>query len=295
MPAHQDTIFQQFLAPLFGNILIDRKSMEQLRQSINWEAESTRLTNPRLTYPDYYQSQNFHGIERGYLNSEAAVSYDAVTQHVLPPSEAIVRQGIIERVQVQPQRILDLGCGTGSTTVILKQAFPEAEVIGLDLSPYMLAAAQAKAANLEIKFCHGMAEQTGFPDRSFDLVSASLLFHETPPEISQKIIQESFRLLRVGGEMIVLDGNQQTLRQTQWLTEIFEEPYIKAYAAASMDGWMSKAGFGQVRTEQWWWVHQISQGVKPILKNTSTSVKAETQVRYNNPKFNNTGGIPAPA
>ncbi|EAW37731.1 class I SAM-dependent methyltransferase [Lyngbya sp. PCC 8106] len=297
MSVRQDTIFQQFLLPLFGNVLVDQEALKQFKQSINWEEESTRLTNPRLTYPDYYHSQNFHGIKGGYLNSEAPVSYDPITQYVLPPTEPIVRQGLIDRIRVKPRQILDLGCGTGSTTLRLKQAFPEAEVIGIDLSPYMLVVAELKAkkAGLEIQFHHANAEDTGFPDGSFDLVSASLLFHETPPDVAQTITQESFRLLRVGGEMIVLDGNQQTLRQNEWLTEIFEEPYIKAYAAASLNAWMTQAGFAQVQTDDWWWVHQISQGIKPIVKNTSTSTRSQTRVSYNKPEIDSSAGLPAPA
>lgn len=297
MSVRQDTILKQFLAPLVENILIDREALKQFQQSINWEKESTRITNPRLTYPDYYQSQDFHGIKGGYLNPEAAVYYDSITQYVLPPAEPIVRQGLIERIRVKPRKILDLGCGTGSTTLLLKQAFPSAEVIGVDLSPYLLVVAEVKAkkAELDIKFKQANAETTGFDEASFDLVSASFLFHETPPEIAQTIVKESFRLLRVGGEMIVLDANQHTLRQTEWLTEIFEEPYTKAYAAASVDAWMTKAEFAKVQTDQWWWVHQISQGIKPILNNTSTSVNSQTQVSYNNPTFDHSAGLPAPA
>ena len=297
MSVRKDTIFQQFLAPLFGNVLIDREALKRFEQSINWEEESASLANPRLSYPEYYHSQNFHGIEGGYLNRGAAVSYDPITQYVLPPNEMIVRQGLIERIRAKPRRILDLGCGTGSTTLLLKQAFPEAETIGVDLSPYMLVAAEAKAkkAGSNIQFRHANAENTGFPDSSFDLVSASLLFHETPPEVARRVIRESFRLLRAGGELIVLDGNQRTLRQTQWLTEIFEEPYIKAYAAGSLDAWMVEAGFGQVETEDWWWVHQISRGVKPIVKNTSTSPSSQARVSYNTPKLDNSAGFPAPA
>lgn len=278
MAVRKDTIFEQFLAPVFGQLLIDREALLRDRQQIDWERESDRLCNPQLSYPDYYQSQNFHGVEGGYLNIDAALTYDPVTQYVLPPNESWVRQGVINSIRCRPSYILDLGCGTGSTTVLLKQTFPQAEVIGLDLSPYMLVMAQRKAQqlDLDIQFRHGMAEKTGFPDASFDLVSASLLFHETPPEVAIAILQEAFRLLRPGGEIIILDGNQATLRWVDWLTEIFEEPYIKSYAAGSVDAWMGQVGFGDVRTETWWWIHQVTRGVKPLMEKRLQRVHFET-------------------
>lgn len=266
MAVRKDTLFERFLSPLFQHFLVDQEAMLQHHNRIDWEADSDRFRRPDLTYPDYYSSQNFHGIEGGYLTANAAVTYDPITQHVLPPGEAIVRQGLLDRVQSQPRRILDLGCGTGSTTLLLKRAFPQAEVIGLDLSPYMLIVADEKArqAQLDIQFRHGNAEQTGFPAASFDLVTASLLFHETPPSVSHRILQEAFRLLTVGGEAAILDGNQSTLRHTAWLTEIFEEPYIQDYAAGSVDAWMGAAGFRAVQTHDLWWVHQVTRGVKPL-------------------------------
>jgi ubiquinone/menaquinone biosynthesis C-methylase UbiE len=157
---------------------------------------------------------------------------------------------------------LDLGCGTGSTTILLKQAFPYAEVIGVDLSPYMLVMAERKAQEnaLNIQWLQQKAEATDFWDQSFDLITASLLFHETPVKITQAILQEAFRLLTSGGQIIVLDGHQSTLRQTDWLTNIFEEPYIQEYAKGSLDAWMGKVGFEGVQTEGFWWIHQITQG-----------------------------------
>lgn len=270
MATRKDTIFERFLAPVL-NLFVNHEELKRFYQTVDWQTSSQRLTNPAIVYPAYYSSQNFHGIEGGYLTIGAAASYDAVTQYALPPGESLVRQALIDGIQTKPRRILDLGCGTGSATLMLKQAFPEAEVIGLDLSPYMLVAAEHKAqqVGLDIQWRHGKAEQTGFPAASFDLVTASLLFHETPPLISQVILHESFRLLTVGGEVLILDGHQKVLRQTEWLTNIFEEPYIQDYAAESVDAWMGAAGFGDIQTQDVWLLNQLTRGVKPMQAQTA--------------------------
>ena len=295
MAVRKDTIWERFLSPIVRNF-IDEEKLRQLSQSIDWEAESDRIRNPNLIYPHYYSSQNFHGIEGGYLKPGAAVSYDPITQYVLPPNETWVRQALIDRIQGTPRRILDLGCGTGSTTLLLKQAFPHAQVIGLDLSPYMLVMAEykARAAGLEIQWCHGNAQATGFLDASFELVTASLLFHETPSTVSQSILQEAFRLLTAGGEVLILDGNQKTLCQADWLTEIFEEPYIKEYAAGSVDAWMGAAGFEAAQTQDFWWIHQVTKGIKPIPADNSTTAAQQVSARSNLEDFGSQG-IPAPA
>jgi ubiquinone/menaquinone biosynthesis C-methylase UbiE len=265
MAVGKNTIFQSFLAPLM-RLAIDEEALGRLYQGIDWETAADRYRQPDLIYPEYYSSQNFHGIKGGYLNPIAAVSYDPITQYFLPPHETLVRQGLIDAVRVKPRRIIDLGCGTGSTTLMLKQAFPEAEVVGLDLSPYMLVVADMKAqkADLNIQWLHSSAESVAFGDASFDLVASSLLFHETPPAVSRAILRESFRLLKVGGQVAILDGSQKTLRQTEWLTDMLEEPYIKSYVAGSLDAWAGAAGFAAVQTREHWWTNQVTQGVKPL-------------------------------
>ncbi|MDB9345789.1 methyltransferase domain-containing protein [Nodularia spumigena CS-586/05] len=265
MATRQDTLWEKFLSPVV-RAFIDEEALRRYSDSIDWQQESDRLRQTNVIMPLYYSQQNFHGIEGGYLNSSAAVTYDPVTQYVLPPNETVVRQALIDAIKVQPRRILDLGCGTGSTTLKLKQAFPQAQVIGLDLSPYMLVRAEDKARNagLDIHWQHGNAETTNFPEAHFDLVTASLLFHETPSVVCQAILRESFRLLVAGGQVLILDGNQNTLRQLHWLNDIFEEPYIREYAADNLDARMGAAGFEAVRTQDVWWINQVTSGIKPI-------------------------------
>ena len=259
------TIWEQFLQPLFG-LLIDEQELRQLSEQIDWDHECDRFSDSNLVYPEYYKSQNFHGVPNGYLSSSAAVTYDAITQYVLPPNEVWIREEAVSVIGGSPKRILDLGCGTGSTTLLLKQTFPNAEVTGLDLSPYMLAIANYKALqqNKAITWQHGKAEATKLASASFDLVTASLLFHETPTDITQQILQECFRLLAPGGQIVILDGNQKTLRQAPWLNNIFEEPYIDQYAQGNLDGWLGAADFEQIRTKDIWWTNQVSYALKPI-------------------------------
>ncbi|MEL6494083.1 MAG: class I SAM-dependent methyltransferase [Cyanobacteria bacterium J06623_7] len=263
MATAQDTLWEKFIQPIFG-FLIDREALKELVESIDWAAASDRLQDPDLVYPEYYSSQNFHGIEGGYLTTGAAVTYDPVTKHAVPPNETWNREAVIRAVKGNPQTILDLGCGTGSTTIMLKQAFPTAAVTGLDLSPQMLTMSEYKAQQegLDITWVHGQAETTPFADGEFDIVTASLLFHETPTAIAQNILQEAYRLLKPGGQVIILDGHQKTLRNATWLADIFEEPYIREYAAGSVDAWMGQAGFAGVLTEDVWWTNQLTTGVK---------------------------------
>jgi ubiquinone/menaquinone biosynthesis C-methylase UbiE len=160
---------------------------------------------------------------------------------------------------------------------MLKRAFGQAAVIGLDLSPYMLIVADYKAqqAGLNIQWQHGLAEDTGLEEASFDLVTASFLLHETPPEISHLILRECYRLIKPGGQLIILDGNQIRLRHADWLIKIFKEPYSKVYAAGSVDDWMKAARFEAVQTKYVGWIHQVTCGMKPspgaCLQNEDTS------------------------
>lgn len=274
MTQPSETLWDRFLQPIIG-ALLDREAMQRQHDAIDWDAEIARLSNPQLVYPAYYQ-QNFHGIEGGYRTKSAAITYDPITQYVLPPSEAWIREDAIKAIAGRPQRILDLGCGTGTLTLMLKAAFPDAAVTGLDLSPYMLALAAHKAqeAETEISWRHGLAEGTGFADGSFDLITAGLLFHETPPVVSQAILTEAHRLLAPNGQFLTLDGNQSTLHATSWLTEVFEEPYIKAYAAGNLDAWLEAAGFARIATTPIWGIHQISCGFKGLPVSDRATVSA---------------------
>ena len=253
------------LLRLMVGIFIGKDNLK-LYETVNWSKTSDRFAATDFEYPQYYRSQDFHGIKGGYLDAIAPVTYDAVTRFAAPPNETKLRQQAIDLIQAQPQTILDLGCGTGSSTLMLKQAFSNSQVIGLDISPYMLTMAEYKGekANLVINWQQGLAEATNLDRCSFDLISIAFLFHETPVEIAQNILRECQRLLKPGGQIIILDGNQKRLRHTNWLIKLFREPYSQVYAAGDIDRWLESANFVAIETKAVGWISQLTTACKKI-------------------------------
>lgn len=247
----------------FIRILIGAEN-QRLYDTFDWEVGCNAIHNPDLTYPQYYRTPNFHGVKGGYLNREAAVTYDAVTALASPPNETWLRQQILTQIKGDPQCFLDLGCGTGSMSLMLKAAYPNAQVIGLDLSPYMLCMAQhkSKKANLDIQWLHGLAEYSGLAACSFDVVTVCMVFHEMPPRICKLVLQECHRLVKTGGQVIILDGNQNRLRRADWLIKLFREPYSTLYAAGNVQEWMAEAQLNPLPTQYLGWIHQITTGQK---------------------------------
>ena len=245
------------LLRLMVGTLIGKENLK-LYDTVDWQQVENCYADYK--YPEYYKSKDFHGITGGYLNAIAPVTYDAVTQFAAPPNENRLRQKAIALIRHQPETILDLGCGTGSSTIVLKKAFDQAKVTGLDLAPHMLVMAEhkSKQANLAINWQQGLAEASNFADESCDLISIAFLFHETPVDISQQILQECQRLLKPGGQMIILDGNQQRLRHTPWLIRLFREPYSQAYAAGDIDDWLESANFINIQTQAVGWISQLT-------------------------------------
>lgn len=95
-----------------------------------------------------------------------------------------------------PQTILDIGCSVGLSSRYLATAYPQAQVTGLDLSPYMLAVGELRERQLgggagqrqRIRYIHGDMEHSGLPDASFDMVSVQFVCHELPGEVIARLV-----------------------------------------------------------------------------------------------------------
>jgi ubiquinone/menaquinone biosynthesis C-methylase UbiE len=111
-------------------------------------------------------------------------------------------------------KVMDLGCGTGTLAIMVKRVQPNAEVHGLDADPQMLKVAYLKSAreSLEVTFNKGMAFDLPYPDTSFDRVLSSLVIHHLKSPDKEKAAREVYRVLKPGGRLHVLDfGKPKTM------------------------------------------------------------------------------------
>jgi len=107
------------------------------------------------------------------------------------------------------KRILHMGCSSGQLTLRLQELYPDAEVWGVDVGGPMVRYAHMRAVDLGVgaNFRQALAEDTGFPDGYFDIVTSFLLFHEVSSEGAEAIINEGHRVLRPGGVFYSRDQN----------------------------------------------------------------------------------------
>jgi ubiquinone/menaquinone biosynthesis C-methylase UbiE len=119
-----------------------------------------------------------------------------------------VHDGLIARADLRPgQRILEIGCGTGTLLLAVARRQPGAQTIGIDPDPAALRRARRKAdrAGLPIRLERAFAGELPLPDGSIDRVLSSFMLHHLDDEEKRRAMREIRRVLRPGGQLHVAD------------------------------------------------------------------------------------------
>ena len=210
--------------------------------------QGTLRLDPRLEIPRYHSSVDIHCMPGGYHTeftaddvANGAVYDSAVYIYAMGrmgPLNSDIGDTTIAWLQenfpdFRPRRILDMGCTVGHSTLSYCDAWPDAEVHGIDVGAPVLRYAHARAQSLgkTVHFSQQNAEATDFADGSFDLIVSHILVHETSNAAMRAIMRECHRLLADGG--IVIHAETPPYRDLSaydafmldWDTRNNNEPY----------------------------------------------------------------------
>ena len=150
-----------------------------------------------------------------------------------------------------PRRILDIGCGIGSATIPLAEAYPDAEVHGIDVAAPMVRYAHGRAESLGVKAHFSQQDMTDldFPDGHFDLVVSIIVTHEAPVPVLRQMLAECHRVLASGGVMLH-DGKFGSARpepidqlMMSWFGNNANEPFSHAFKQLDFSVEFERAGF----------------------------------------------------
>jgi ubiquinone/menaquinone biosynthesis C-methylase UbiE len=176
--------------------------------------------------------------------------YDPLLKWVM--REETFKRKLVQQANIQPKmKVLDLGCGTGTLTLMLKRRYPEAEVTGMDGDPQVLDIARDKTHGTSIQWDEGLASSLPYPDSVFDRVVTSLVIHHLVTDDKRRAFKEIHRVLKPHGELHVLDFGAPHSSITRFMIT-----YMRRLeeAADNFDGqiplFVTEAGFGEVKEAQ---------------------------------------------
>jgi ubiquinone/menaquinone biosynthesis C-methylase UbiE len=169
--------------------------------------------------------------------------------------DAAMKYRVVALAAPRPgERVLDLGCGTGTLLLALAKAAPAATFTGLDADPAILALAAAKlqAAGAEARLLQGLSDALPLPDAQFDVAVSTLFFHHLQPYAKHRTVQELRRVLRPGGRLVIADFGRA---RAVWRRGMFHLVRLldgysntRDHAAGTLASYLRDGGFVDVQS-----------------------------------------------
>lgn len=151
------------------------------------------------------------------------------------------------------ETVVDLGSGAGMDAFLAaRQVGPKGRVIGVDMTPAMLAKARENALKVgldNVEFREGRIEELPLEDESVDVILSNCVINLSPEK--ERVYREAYRVLRPGGRVMVSDIVLERPLPAEVVEHI--DAYLGCVGGASLREeyleTIRKAGFAEVRVE----------------------------------------------
>jgi len=153
-------------------------------------------------------------------------TYD--TRRLNPNPDVYLGNAALSGIPLSEQRLLDVGCGTGSFLEQMEPFF--GEICGVEYNEGMLEQAVARFAD-KINLVQGAAQKIPHADASFDVVTVNQVIHHFSTEDNfQELLTamgEICRVLKPGGKLVLCTSTPEQQRDAFWWLSLFPEASAK--------------------------------------------------------------------
>ncbi|MEO1247049.1 MAG: class I SAM-dependent methyltransferase [Pseudomonadota bacterium] len=257
---------------VWGTVIdsINRQVPEIERRAQRLAGESsvggTLELDSSLEAPDYYRAVDVHLMPGNYdgANADAGVlpgavydngfnvfAFGAMGREHNDIGWSMANFVKLRFPELNPQKIVDVGCTIGHNTLPWKQTYPDAEVYGVDIAAACLRYAHARARSLgiEANFRQASSDKLPFEDASADVVFSSMFLHELPAKHIARFLAEAHRVLRPGGVLINMELPPNAALEPfdafylDWDSYYNNEPFYKNFRDQDYRALCTAAGF----------------------------------------------------
>jgi tRNA (cmo5U34)-methyltransferase len=186
-----------------------------------------------------------------------------------PDGEAMLVEHLIRG---EVSRILDLGTGDGHLIALLRQRWPAATAVGLDLSPALIDAGRRRFTEANgVRFdIHDLMQPLPHTLGRFDVVVSALAIHHLPDERKKTLFAEIFELLEQDGVFYNLDVVVTSTAELHALSQAafgfdarMQDPSDQPARLEDQLSWLRTAGFTNVDCFWKWFELSLVGGTKP--------------------------------
>jgi len=257
--ATQELVWQSILTA----IAADPESVERINSPSEASHGGSLTLDATVQLPAYSEAMDVHlmpGNYQGSGDAEAGVVYDnglevfsfgVMGKNLDDIGHSMANYTRLKWPALNPELIVDVGCTIGHNTLPWKQAFPDAEVHGLDIASSCLkyGHARAEAFGVPIHFRQAGCDALPYEDDSVDIVFSSMFLHELPTHLIKAFFKEAHRILKPGGVLINMElppndalGAYDAF-YLDWDCFYNNEPFYKEFRDLSYTGLCTYAGF----------------------------------------------------
>jgi ubiquinone/menaquinone biosynthesis C-methylase UbiE len=169
------------------------------------EAAASPMADAAVEYPTWYL-QRWHFLPEGYLSRRSISLYERLIRRIYNVGlEGRLHAALTTALRTHiPQSLLEVGSGPGNLLRAVHDALPGTRLSGVDLSPFMLEAAQARLP-ADVRLLHADARSLPIEDASVDAVVSQHVLGHLPGAAASGAWREAARILRPGGRVYLLE------------------------------------------------------------------------------------------